>query len=330
MQKIVLFSLVLAIIISLTACHKIQTNIQEQSASESKVFEQEATGVKPNTYDLLIESDTKHPIVDTTKPTTTTEKAEEFNQYIENMDTQDIENTLNEKPTDTQKDAFDHAIGEIALPEINSEITLDEDGTAHYIDTEGNEVEVGLDETVINKTEEELEDDYERMLAELKGYQAGSTSNTQGTQGNQGTTGNQATPGTNGGLAGNNIDASDDISPEEYAEVQRKLYEQILEDGGTLIGSEGGGQISQSEEEYIRNKLNGVGVQSINTVEKSEQNIDYGDDLTPEQAAEARRKAEEAFLNGRGTIITDQREGTISDSEREYIRNKLNGASYNP
>lgn len=65
-------------------------------------------------------------------------------------------------------------------------------------------------------------------------------------------------------------------------------------------------------------------------VEQPVQSTNYGDDLTPEQAAEARRKAEEAFLNGGGTIITDQRDGTISDSEREYIRNKLNGTSYNP
>lgn len=200
----------------------------------------------------------QQPTVDTTKPTTTTEKAEEFNQYIENMDTQDIENTLNEKPTDTQKDAFDHAIGEIALPEINSEITIDEDGTAHYIDTEGNAVEVGLDETVINKTEEELEDDYERMLAELKGYQAGSNSNTQGTQGNQGTqgtTGNQATPGTNASLAGNNIDASDDISPEEAAEARRKAEEEFIKNGGTLTTDQREGTISGSEREYIGTHL---------------------------------------------------------------------------
>ena len=58
----------------------------------------------------------------------------------------------------------------------------------------------------------------------------------------------------------------------------------------------------------------------------------YGDDLTPEQAAEARRKAEEAFLNGGGTLIGSEGEGQISASEEEYIGTILNGggAQYNP
>lgn len=206
----------------------------------------------------------QQPIIDTTKPTTTTEKAEEFNEYIENMDTQEIEDTLNEKPTDAQKDGFDHAIGEIAVPEINSEITVDENGVAHYTDTEGNAVEVGLDETVINKTEEELEDDYDRMLEELRGYQVGGTTENQGNQGNQGnnetqgTQGTTSTPGstgTNNNSTGNNIDAGDDISPEEAAEARRKAEEEFIKNGGTLTTDQREGTISDSEREYIGTHL---------------------------------------------------------------------------
>ena len=60
------------------------------------------------------------------------------------------------------------------------------------------------------------------------------------------------------------------------------------------------------------------------------QNIDYGDDLTPEQAAEARRQLYELIEAEGGTLIGSEGESQISRSEEEYIRNKLNGASYNP
>lgn len=62
------------------------------------------------------------------------------------------------------------------------------------------------------------------------------------------------------------------------------------------------------------------------------QTSSYDDDLTPEQAAEARRKADEAFINNGGTLIGSEGEGQISDSEEEYIGTILNGggAQYNP
>ena len=62
------------------------------------------------------------------------------------------------------------------------------------------------------------------------------------------------------------------------------------------------------------------------------QTSSYDDDLTPEQAAEALRKAEEAFINNGGTLIRSEREGQISASEEEYIGTILNGggAQYNP
>ena len=49
----------------------------------------------------------------------------------------------------------------------------------------------------------------------------------------------------------------DDLTDEEYLEIERRLHEQYLQNGGTLIGSEREGQISASEEEYIGTILNG-------------------------------------------------------------------------
>lgn len=49
----------------------------------------------------------------------------------------------------------------------------------------------------------------------------------------------------------------DDLTDEEYLEIERRLNEQYIQNGGTLIGSEREGQISASEEEYIGTILNG-------------------------------------------------------------------------
>ena len=74
------------------------------------------------------------------------------------------------------------------------------------------------------------------------------------------------------------------------------------------------------------------GQQQTGGNQQQPQTSSYDDDLTPEQAAEARRKAEEAFLNGGGTLIGSEGEGQISASEEEYIGTILNGggAQYNP
>ena len=53
----------------------------------------------------------------------------------------------------------------------------------------------------------------------------------------------------------------DDLTDEEYLEIERRLNEQYIQNGGTLIGSEREGQISASEEEYIGTILNGGGAQ---------------------------------------------------------------------
>ena len=53
----------------------------------------------------------------------------------------------------------------------------------------------------------------------------------------------------------------DDLTDEEYLEIERRLHEQYIQNGGTLIGSEGEGQLSASEEEYIGTILNGGGAQ---------------------------------------------------------------------
>ena len=53
----------------------------------------------------------------------------------------------------------------------------------------------------------------------------------------------------------------DDLTPEEYAEIERQLREQYIQNGGSLTDSGREGQISASEEEYIGTILNGGGAQ---------------------------------------------------------------------
>ena len=53
----------------------------------------------------------------------------------------------------------------------------------------------------------------------------------------------------------------DDLTPEEYAEIERQLREQYIQSGGNLTDSGREGQISASEEEYIGTILNGGGAQ---------------------------------------------------------------------
>ena len=211
---------------------------------------------------FFINKKTDSTNLDNTQNSSTSDKANELDKYIDGMDTDQIENTLNNETTDTQKDVFQHAIDEIAVPDIGSDITVDEDGTAHYTDTSGNDVEVEVDQEIKNKTEEELDDDYDQMMQALKDYQTvgGNSSNT-GNQNNSNsnTSNNQQPTGSNtGSLSTGNIDYEDDISDEEYLEIERRLNEQYIQNGGTLIGSEREGQISASEEEYIASQLRPV------------------------------------------------------------------------
>ena len=53
----------------------------------------------------------------------------------------------------------------------------------------------------------------------------------------------------------------DDLTPEEYAEIERQLREHIIQSGGTIVTDQREGQISASEEEYIGTILNGGGAQ---------------------------------------------------------------------
>ena len=58
----------------------------------------------------------------------------------------------------------------------------------------------------------------------------------------------------------------DDLTPEQYAEIQRQLREDYINSGGTITDSGRDGQISDSEEEYIGTILNG-GTPQYNSTE---------------------------------------------------------------
>ena len=45
------------------------------------------------------------------------------------------------------------------------QITVDEDGTAHYTDKDGDEITIEIDQTIKDKTDEELDDDYEEIFS---------------------------------------------------------------------------------------------------------------------------------------------------------------------
>ena len=208
---------------------------------------------------FFMNKDTDNPNADNTQNSSTSDKANELDKYIDGMDTEQIEDTLNKEPTDTQKDSFQHAIEEVAVPEIGSDIIVDDEGTAHYTDTAGNDVEVEVDQEIKNKTDEELEDDYEQMMQALKDHQTvGGNSNNTGNQNNSNnnTSNNQQPTGNNTGSSSTgNIDYEDDISDEEAAEARRKAEEAFLNNGGTITKGEGEGQISASAEEYIASQL---------------------------------------------------------------------------
>ena len=207
---------------------------------------------------FFMNKDTDNSNVDNTQNSSTSDKANELDKYIDGMGTEQIEDTLNKEPTDTQKDSFQYAIEEIAVPEIGSDIIIDDEGTAHYTDTAGNDVEVEVDQEIKNKTDEELEDDYEQMMQALKDYQTvGGNSNNTGNQNNSNNTSNNQQPTGNntGSPSTGNIDYEDDISDEEAAEARRKAEEAFLNNGGTIITDQREGQISASEEEYIASQL---------------------------------------------------------------------------
>ena len=82
---------------------------------------------------------------------------------------EEIKDKLQTEVNDEKKDAYSDAISIIAVPEVDKSagITVDEDGTAHYKDTNGNDVSVEIDQSIKDKTDEELEEDFDEIMNKL-------------------------------------------------------------------------------------------------------------------------------------------------------------------
>ena len=78
-----------------------------------------------------------------------------------------------------------------------------------------------------------------------------STSST--TSGKPATGGSQTTPPTS--QPGSSY--GDDLTPEQYAEIERQIREQFIQNGGTITTDQRDGQIDDETEEYIGTILNG-------------------------------------------------------------------------
>lgn len=106
------------------------------------------------------------------------ELANELDDYIPDMDKEEIEDTLDTELSDEQKDAFNEAINDIKLPDIE-DITVDEDGTMSYADEDGNIVVVEPDEEIKGMTKDEIQqqsDEVDQMLQDIVNGASGNPS----------------------------------------------------------------------------------------------------------------------------------------------------------
>lgn len=238
MKKLLSFSLCAVLLISsLTACRRAEPKKPINNSEEPST----STPVEPTPE--ITPDPIQEPEIDSTSDT-----ANILDNYIEDMDSQQIKDVLTQEPTDIQKDTFECVINEFSIPDIGSEITVDEEGTAHYTDTAGNEVEVEADQNLINKSDEELKADYNKMMEELKNYQNINKENVSKAD----------TSNSNNKQNTDNISYGDDLTPEQYAEVERQVRELFEQNGGTIITDSGReGQIDDETEEYIRKRLTG-------------------------------------------------------------------------
>ena len=100
---------------------------------------------------------------------TTDDIVNDMHKDLPEMSKEEIKDTLQTEVNDEQKEAYNEAITKIALPERDksSEIIVDEDGTAHYTDVNGNDVSIEMDQSIKDKTDEELDAEYDELMKKL-------------------------------------------------------------------------------------------------------------------------------------------------------------------
>ena len=172
---------------------------------------------------MLKGKDTQEPTIDTSK------MAGELNGHLPNMSESETKDVLDTPTTEDQDKVFNTAIDTIKIPEIDSEITVDEDGTAHYTDKDGDEITIEIDQTIKDKTDEELDDDYEEMMQAIRDAAAkGGTSNN--SQSGNNSSNNQNNTENNQNNNSNNTNSSNNNSDPDMAEIEQAMKEQLLKD----------------------------------------------------------------------------------------------------
>ena len=201
---------------------------------------------------MLKGKDTQEPTIDTSK------MAGELNGHLPNMSESETKDVLDTPTTEDQDKVFNTAIDTIKIPEIDSEITVDEDGTAHYTDKDGDEITIEIDQTIKDKTDEELDDDYEEMMQAIRDAAAkGGTSNN--SQSGNNSSNNQNNTENNQNNNSNNTNSSNNNSDPDMAEIEQAMKEQLLKDreeakaNGANFG--GGDPLSNEDIEAIGSML---------------------------------------------------------------------------
>lgn len=187
------------------------------------------------------------------------ELANELDDYIPDMDKEEIEDTLDQEMDDEQQETFDIIIDEHYVPSVD-EIDIDEDGTMTYTDKNGNVVVREPNEEIQNMTEEELAAENERIDQSIQDY-IGDGSGNPDDPGYEGNAGGNTSSGSNSNTGNNSTVPSEDtpetdsenshdtaMSEEELGDLIREQMEQNGE-----IGNDG--ELTQESKDALAGSI---------------------------------------------------------------------------
>ena len=184
------------------------------------------------------------------------ELAGEIEGYIDDMDKEEIEDTLDQEMNDEQLEIMDEIINKHSIPSVD-EIDIDEDGTMTYTDNEGNTVIREPNEEIQGMTEDELAAENEKIDQTILDYINGNSGNP-GDPGDEGNTGNNTKPNT-----GSNVGNTNNEQPEPDSENSHdtamsedelaEIFKQQMEQSGS-IGAKN--EITQEDKDWISGSIN--------------------------------------------------------------------------
>ena len=197
------------------------------------------------------------------------ELADELDDYIPDMDKEEIEDTLDQELSDEQKDAFNEAINDIKLPDIE-DITVDEDGTMSYADEDGNIVVVEPDEEIKGMTEDEIQqqsDEVDQMLQDIINGASGNPSDP-GDEGNN----------SSGQISTGNPNNQDNTGTGNQDNTEQEVYEGDTEN--TVDNSRSLEELEQAMKDAMEEN-NGVGSTTGPLTEETIEGITGSIELVP-------------------------------------------------